>query len=61
MEERHRSRAFSPAARSEIQGKGKGKGANKGAGKQSVQLSQVVYFGDEEGYIVCTRASGDNV
>ena len=42
-------------------GKGKGKGANKAAGKQSVQLSQVVYFGDEEGYIVCTLASGDDV
>ena len=43
------------------QGKGKGKGANKGAGKQNVQMSQVVYFGDEEGYIVCTLASGENI
>ena len=40
---------------------GKGKGAKKGAGKQNVQMSQVVYFGDEEGYIVCTLASGENI
>ena len=48
-------------SRGRAQGQGRGKGANKGAGKENLQVSQVVYFGDEEGYIVCTLASGENI
>ncbi len=41
--------------------KGKGKGANKSAGKQNAQMFKAVYFGDGEGYIVCTLATGADV
>ena len=44
-----------------VQGKGKGKGATKSAGKQNAQMMQAVYLGGEDGYIVCTLATGADV